>query len=205
MITSSDDMNFEQPGYWQPEDWSPDGRHLLLLHLEDINMKMMRSDLVELDMNRVAMSRTNAQPWQPWQQAIARYTEPALSEVAPVYAHRGRYSPNGEFIVTTAIRKRETVADWKALDFELGIIARRDGSYRKVVSHENGLRGPVCWSPDGKQILFSRPLEKGDQTEQFASDDPKALNQEWGLGLWIINTDGTSERMLTTGWSPDWK
>jgi len=31
------------------------------------------------------------------------------------------------------------------------------------------------------------------------------INQEHGLGLWAIKPDGTGERLLTTGWGPDWR
>jgi len=50
---TTEDKIFEQPGHWTPQDWSPDGKRLLLTHGEIINSKLMRSELVELDMEHV--------------------------------------------------------------------------------------------------------------------------------------------------------
>jgi hypothetical protein len=36
---TSEDMIFEQPGNWTPQDWSPDGKKLLLTHAEIIRLK----------------------------------------------------------------------------------------------------------------------------------------------------------------------
>jgi hypothetical protein len=131
--------------------------------------------------------------------------EPVLGDLARVSPNDARYSPDGKFIAVTAIRKAEKPGvAWEALDFELGVIDRATATYRKVVSYKDGLRGPICWSPDGSEILFSRPLESSDKREAMGSGDG-AINQEHGLGLWAIKPDGSGERFLTTGWSPDWR
>ncbi len=64
--------------------------------------------------------------------------------------------------------------------------------------YKDGLRGPICWSPDGTEILFSRPLPAGDKREASKEEDN-------GLGLWAIKPDGSGARFLSTGWSPDWR
>jgi hypothetical protein len=97
--------------------------------------------------------------------------------------------------------KRRTVLRASA---KVGVIDRATAVYRNVVGYKDGLRGPICWSRDGPEILFSRPLKAGDRREAMGPDDG-AVGQEHGLGLWAIKLDGGSERFLTTGWSPDWR
>jgi hypothetical protein len=203
---TSEDMIFEQPGLWEPQDWSPDGKKLLLTHREFIG-PLMRSDLVEIDMATVEKMQKDARrnSSERWQNSSTGALEPVLGDTAPVSPNDARYSPDGKFIAVTAIRKAEKPgADWKPLDFELGVIDRATATYRKVVWYPDGLRGPICWSPHGLEIVFSRPLKAGDKREAMAPGDG-ALNQEHGLGLWAIKPDGSGERFLTTGWSPDWR
>jgi Tol biopolymer transport system component len=201
---ASEDMIFEQPGYWTPMDWSPDGKKLLLTHGEIISMKMglMSNILVELDMATVEKMLTHPRRntfgrWQNYD--TTELLEPVLGDAAAVSPNGARYSPDGKFIAVTAIRKAEKPGGgWKALDFELGVIDRARATYQKVVWYKDGLRGPICWSPDGAEILFSRPLEPGDKREASKEEDN-------GLGLWAIKSDGSGARFLTTGWSPDWR
>ena len=72
----------------------------------------------------------------------------------------------------------------------LDVASRR---IRIIAEYPEGIRGPICWSPDGKEILFSRHLPAGDQREKVPD----------GLGIWVIRPDGTGARFLTTGWAPD--
>ena len=74
----------------------------------------------------------------------------------------------------------------------LDVASRR---LRTIAKYAEGIRGPICWSPDGKEILFSRHLPAGDQREKVPD----------GLGIWAIRPDGTGARFLTTGWAPDWR
>jgi hypothetical protein len=206
---TAEDKIFELPGSWTPQDWSPDGKRLLLTHGEIVNAKLLRNELVELDMEHVKKvlnhPRRNdleARRWQNWD--TAELLEPVLGQAAPVAPTLARYSPDGKYIALTAIRRAEKPREWKALDFELGVIDREKATYRKVIWYKDGLRGPICWSPDGSEILFSRPLKAGDKREAMGPADG-AINQEHGLGLWAIKPDGSGERFLTTGWSPDWR
>src|SRR5437763_11678183 len=199
---TDEEMVFEQPGHWTPQDWSPDGKKLLLLRDEFIDVRLTgHSDLFELDLPTVERVRKAAQPRARWQNGpVLEALSPVLGAAAPVDPNDARYSPDGKSIAVTAVRKAAKPGEWNSLDFELGVIDRATAAYRKVAWYEEGLRGPICWSPDGSEILFSRPLKAGDRRERFKGDSG-ALRQEWGLGLWSIRPDGTGERFVTTGWS----
>ena len=194
----------ERPGRWTPADWSPDGNKLLLVWSDTPNLSLMHSTLLELDMPQVARAARTARPQSRWQRRNHEALHEVLGQAVPVEVYDARYAPNGKSIAVTAIRKRDKPTEWLSLDFELGVIDRATAGYKKVVWHQEGLRGPICWSPDGSEILFSRPLQAGDARE-VTKGAGGALRQEWGLGLWSIRPDGTSERFMTTGWSPDWR
>lgn len=201
---TTEDMIFEQPGYWTPMDWSPDGKKLLLMHGEIVSIKpgLMTNILVELDMVTVEKMLTHPRrkSFGRWQNSdTTELLEPVLGDAVPVSPNDARYSPDGKFIAVTAIRKVEKPGgEWKAHDFEVGVIDRATATYRKVVWYKDGLRGPICWSPDGTEILFSRPLEPADKRERSKEEGS-------GLGIWAIKRDGSGARFLTTGLSPDWR
>ncbi|MFL5240555.1 MAG: hypothetical protein ACJ8FY_00460 [Gemmataceae bacterium] len=201
---TSEDMIFEQPGYWTPVDWSPDGQKLLLAHGETISIKagLMSSVLVELDMATIEkmLNHPRQKSFGRWQNSDTKeLLEPVLGDAALVRPNDARYSPNGKFTAVTAIRKAEKPGvEWKALDFELGVIERATAKYKKLAWFKEGLRGPISWSPDGTEILFSRPLSPGDEREAWKEEGT-------GFGLWAIGLDGSGLRFLTTGWSPDWR
>ncbi len=109
---TSEDMIFEQPAYWTPMDWSPDGKKLLLTHGEIISIKpaLMTNILVELDMTTVEKMLTHPRRnsfgrW--WNYDTTELLEPVLGDAAPVSPNGARYSPDGKFIAVTAIRKAE--------------------------------------------------------------------------------------------------
>jgi hypothetical protein len=198
---TNEQLVLERPGYWTPQDWSPDGTKLLLAWSDFFDVTLFRSSLLELDMLQVEQATKNAPPFRRWQRSQTEALKEVLGKAAPVEPDHGRYSPDGKSIAVTAVRKTAKPGEWQSLDFELGIIDRSTAMYKKVAWYQEGLRGPISWSPDGGQILFSRPLKAGDKREAF-NGDSGALRQEWGLGLWSIKADGTGERFLTTGWSP---
>jgi hypothetical protein len=200
---SSEEMILERPGLWIPEDWSPDGSKLLLEWSEFFDVTLFRTCLLELDMRQVEKFIKDASLFSRWQRGQNNALKEVLGKASPVEASGGRYSPDGKSIAVTAFRKTAKPGEWKSLDFELGIIDRATASYQKVAWYEDGLRGPICWSPASAEILFSRTLKEGDKREGGKEDG--ALRQEWGLGLWSIKADGSGARMLTTGWSLDWR
>jgi hypothetical protein len=200
---ASEDFIFEYPGTWSPQDWSPDGKKLLLRHFLSIDDKLTRIDLFELDLTMTDGWKAKVRTGERWQNDwVTEALSPVLGDTAAVWPHDARYSPDGKTIALTAIRKKDKPGPWKALDFELGVVDRAAMTYRKVVRYEDGLRGPICWSPDGTEILFSRPLKADDKREALEDSE---VGAERGLGLWGIKPNGTGERFLTTGWSPDWR
>lgn len=201
---TADEMIFEQTGYWQPEDWSPEGQKLMLLDYQRTSANIYRSNLVELDLNFVKRSQETAAPLQQWQRSLVHRMKPLLGEAVPVALHGGRYSPDGRWIATISFPKEQKVTEWRTLDFELGVIDRTNYSYQKVARYPTGLRGPICWSPDSQWILFSRPMKADESKDKFAVA-PHSANPESELGIWMIRFDGTDERFLTPGWSPDWR
>src|SRR5262249_47982350 len=159
-----------RPGYWAPQDWSPDGKRLLL-HCSDFTKgPLSQEGILELDLVQVERAVKNAPPFRRWQRTQDEALTEVLGKAAPVEPNNGRCSTDGTYRRVTAVRKLAKREGWKALDFELALIDRATTTYRKVAHYDGGLRGPICWSPDGSEILFSRPLKAGDKREGYNGD-----------------------------------
>jgi hypothetical protein len=194
---SNEEVVLERPGYWEVEDWSPDGRKLLLIFRPAVTWHYGKGDLIEFDLvaAKDAKSRARRETSLPSSAALDALMTP-LMWGDPGSFIDGRYSPDGRQIATTLyhhLQKPGSTFDPK--DFELGVLDIASGKLRTIAKYAEGLRGPICWSPDGKEILFSRYLSADDQREKVPD----------GLGIWAIHPDGTGARFLTTGWSPDWR
>jgi hypothetical protein len=121
----------------------------------------------------------------------ARYS-PTRNEIAIMtYDPKEMYAPN---LVADdeagSMRMMRLLGKIHVFDLEAHVL-------RKVADYDDGLRGPICWSPDGNDIYFTRYLPKGDDREKFAE------SKEHGLSIWTIGRDGKNARFVTTGWSPD--
>jgi hypothetical protein len=122
-----------------------------------------------------------------------------------------RYSPDGKSIAVEFADRDKMYAPNELGDNEversngmrylgkLAVFEIARGRFTTIIDDSGGLRGPICWSPDGNEILFSRYLPKGDDREKLAKQ------KEHGLAIWAIDKDGHGARMMTTGWSPDWR
>lgn len=84
-----------------------------------------------------------------------------------------------------------------------------DGSEQTRLTNDGYNHGPAAWSPDGKQILFSR-----SEYEPFGrfrpGDYTSGPYDAEGQGLFVMNADGTNKRRLIedrfasgAAWSPD--
>jgi Tol biopolymer transport system component len=194
---SNEDVVLERCGNWHVMDWSPDGKKLLLYFQPALTLQYGKSDLIEFDLIAAKDLQKQAPPGTSWpsNSALDRVMTPLTGGDSASFID-GRYSPNGKQIATVLERHTQKPgADFDPNNFELAVIDVLTGKVQSVAKYKGGLRGPICWSPDGKEILFSRYLEADDQREKM----------EGGLGIWAIHPDGTGARLLTTGWSPDWR
>jgi Tol biopolymer transport system component len=204
---TGEELILEKAGDWLVQDWSPDGKKLLLEVGSLTVPSAPTSELLEYDLTGLERYKKGTFPGAPWQSGIGTslLLRPVVGGSPSHLFSGGRYSPDGKSIAVTASKRPDKPSSAYALpNFELGVIDRAKATYQKVVSYPGegyGLRGPLCWSPDGTAILYSRPLAKDDGREKGAGD----AGAPAGLGIWAIKADGTGERFLTTGWAAEWR
>jgi hypothetical protein len=214
---SNEDFVLEQPGITIVLDWSPDGSRLLLeRRYFDIQPKRS-SDILEFRLADAIAARSRMRGadasslrgsiWAA--NSAGSYLKPLVAGTKQMDFDDARYSPNGKSIALVFADPEKMYALNEVADDESGrsnmmrflgklaVMEIATGEMKTIVNDSEGLRGPICWSPDGNEILFSRYLPKGDIREKM----PK----EHGLAIWGIRKDGTGARMITTGWSPDWR
>jgi Tol biopolymer transport system component len=190
---SNEKVAIEQPGILIVLDWSLDGKRLLLSR-RYFDIRPERScDLFELEL------------------ATSRCLPYLIEGSRDVSVQDARYSPRGDTIAVIFTDPKKQYAPNECAKDELDTsrmmrvlgklaVLDRDGkNMRTIADYPDGMRGPMCWSPDGTSILVSRYLPKGDNREQTDKD------AEHGLAIWAVRVDGKGERFLTTGWSPDWR
>jgi hypothetical protein len=193
---SPEDTVMDRQGAWAPLDWSPDGKRLLLWSRPGLGTGVSR--LFEFDLDRAARLRKAAPRVDPTDACLR-----PLTDASTIIAD-ARYSPDGRAIAALASTYLKQLgddgfdtADYRA-SITLVVIKDRDPQPRVVIEYPEGLRGPICWSPDGREILFCRYLEPGDKRE-------KMKEGHLGLGIWAVRPDGAGARFLTTGWCPSWR
>lgn len=188
---SNETVEIEQPGILIVFDWSPDGKRLLLSRRYFDSTPERAADLFELD-----LSNNKCLP----------YLIEGSHDMNVVDA---RYSPRGEKIAVMYIDQIDEYAPNECAENKLGkkqmtqmlgklaVMDRDRNNMRTIADYSDGMRGPMCWSPDAELILVSRYLPKDDEREQ--------VDGRCGLAIWAVQADGKGERFLTTGWSPDWR
>jgi hypothetical protein len=199
---SHEEVVLEKPGVWTACDWSPDGQKLLLLYGAAWRPTYGRWDLIEFDLAKAAHQKERMHELRPGEDfASGMAVEYCLTSLtdgqAIAWFTCARYSPDGSRIATVFSRRARLVDPGL---HELGVFEIASETLQPIVAYPNPdkIRGPICWSPDGTEILISRPLSPGDRRESSAADDSP------GLGIWAVRSDGASSRFLTTGWSADW-
>jgi hypothetical protein len=195
-VHSSPTQVLEKPHreVWRVLDWSPDGKKLLLEHRSSIDLSSTKFGLFELDLGAIeSKTRGGSAP-------EGEGLMPVIPE-GPSWVMDGKYSPDGTTIAALVLPVQETPGGNK-LDFstvKLTTVDPSRGEMRTVVRYPGEqLWAPLSWSPDGREILFARPLKPDDKREQLAPG-------EAGLGIWAIRPDGTNSRFLTTGWCAEWR
>jgi hypothetical protein len=215
---SQESFILEQPGILIVMDWSPDGKRLLLeRRYLDVSPHrpndILQFELAEDQASR-ARSRGNNGPLRgsAWSATTApQFLKTLIEGTRHRDPNNARYSPDGRFLAIEFTDQDKMYApnELGENEFErnnmmrylgkLAVFEIATGRFTAIVDDADGLRGPVTWSPDGNEILFSRYLPKGDDREKMAKD------KEHGLAIWSVHKDGRGARFVTTGWSPDWR
>jgi Tol biopolymer transport system component len=199
---SIEEVVLEKAGCWTACDWSPHGQRLLLLYQNTGSPNYGRWDLIELDLHKARYQRERMAELRPGDDfASSRAVEGCLRSVTdglPIaWFAEPRYSPDGSRIATIFSRRARLTDPGL---HELGVIDVANERLEAIAEyrHPDRIHGPICWSPDGTEILIARPLPPVDRRENLATGEP-------GLSIWAIRPDGMEARFLTTGWSPDWR
>jgi len=208
------DFLLEQKGIWVVLDWSPDGERLLIARRQfDVPGKTV-SDIYEFRMSDALAARKQEKGWSTsirgseWAaRSASRFLSKVVCDCDQMDVCDARYSPDGKSLAALLIDPKNPNAPNECADDELGrgnmrrilgkvaTIDIATGKSRIIADFDYGIRGPICWSPDGGEILFSRYLPKNDKREK--------CDGVHGLSIWAVGRDGSNPRFLTTGWSPD--
>jgi hypothetical protein len=203
----------EQYGKWFVLDWSPDGTRLLVQR-RDFGQRAedLTSDLFEFRLADTSKARKRDKKDfdAKWIVIDApTFLDPIELDLHGMQFSDARYSPTRNELAILIYDPKNMYAPNLVADDELGrgrmmrllgkiqVFDLDNNKPRKVADYNNGIRGPICWSPDGNEILFSRYLSKDDDREKFSTA------KEHGLAIWAVGRDGTNARFVTTGWSPD--
>jgi len=195
----------DRPGIWSPSDWSPDGKRLLLEFKSQAGSSALdsTSDLYELDLVAFQDIRKNHREVSQADAVtllVQNYLKELTGKVEKPRFMCGRYSPDGKHIA--AVRYLEP---WngrgRARRGNLALIERAALTITTIAEspgdQSDGFRGPICWSPDGRRILFSRNL-----TEAESQSKEKMPG---GLAIWSVPIEGGEQTFVTTGWCPEWR
>jgi hypothetical protein len=196
----NEEIVLDRPGIWVPHDWSPDGARLLASRATSPILQEASTALYELDLAAVAGARPEAEG-APEEGRGLRAILPMSRAIG---CSSARYSPDGEEIA--AICSALEPEPGKMIDpsrfaasFELKLLDRAGGAPRTVFRAPDIFGGPICWSPDGRRILFAR----FNSPEQAAAPEREPADD--ALTIWSIGRDGEGPRPLAGGWCPDWR
>ncbi len=195
----------DRPGVWSPSDWSPDGERLLLEFKSQAASSALdsTSDLYELDLAAFSDIRKQHREISPADAVtliVQNYLKELTGNVEKPRFLCGRYSPDGKHIA--AVRYLDPWnGSGRVRRSEMALIERDTLKITTIVispnNHSNGLRGPICWSPDGRRILFSRNLAEAESQSKE--------KMPGGLGIWSVPIEGGEPTFVTSGWCPEWR
>jgi hypothetical protein len=200
---TAEEVVLEKPGYWTASDWSADGNRLLLIYDPTRSPCFGRSDLIELDLDMARHQKERMRELQPAEDfASGRtidYCLKSLTDGLPIgWFVDSRYSPDGKTIAVVYSHRARLV------DFgfhKLGLFDITSETIEPIAEVPNPevISGPICWSPDGTEILFARRVHPDAYGEVPAASESRLPS------IWAIRPDGTGARFITEGWSPDWR
>ena len=188
------------PQIWRVLDWSPDGKKLLVEHRTTVDMLRASSRLYELDLVS-AETKGGRKPFDRGRSDDQQDDDrmKTVMDDSSRWVLDGKYSPDGKTIAALIEPMRARIQGSKYPGADLATIDVSTQRQQTVVRYPGEkLWAPLCWSPDGKEILFSRTLKPDDRREDQGPGEP-------GWGIWAIRPDGTNARFITTGWCADWR
>ncbi len=163
-------------------DWSPDGSRLLFTRVSNVDSFHEAHALFTVSSAGGKATALTA-------------GKPSYVENVPGFDEAGSYSPDGTRIAYVHSESNPTQALQQSNIFVMDTNGKQVRPVTRFPDSAGDLGG-VQWSPDGKQLVFSR----------LNSDTSKPAG---GLALFVIGADGTGLRRLTpwtlgAGGVPDW-
>jgi Tol biopolymer transport system component len=208
---SGQQVILDRSGIWLPHDWSPDGKRMLVSYKTSLNPQKASYALFELDLDaaKEEMSRARSSPKPPGpKDEDGIPSGGGLRVVLPLARTIGssiaRYAPDGKSIALFGSSLEPPSDD--LIDparypsgLELRVLDLDGGNSRVLCREPDIFGGPICWSPDGRQVLFARFNDKNAAIKPVLEPPGDIFT------IWSIGRDGTNLRRLTTGWCPDWR
>jgi hypothetical protein len=209
---SGEQVILDRSGIWVAQDWSLDGKRLLVSYRSSGILQRASSALFELDLDaakeEMSRARSNLKPPGPID-VDGIPSGGGLRVVLPLartIGWSGRYAPDGKSVALVGSSLQPPTdglidpAQY-ASSFELRVVDLGGGNSRALCREPDIFGGPICWSPDGREVLFARFNNKEEAVNVNPDRDPPGDT----LAIWSIGRDGTNLRRLTTGWCPDWR
>lgn len=192
--------------------WSPDGRSIAFTRSRDGNsgIYVINADGTEQRLLMPAAVTYPAQlAWSPNSEKIAFTIEHPKAPAAQtrnleIYVVNADGSGQ-QRLTRSPVRDNDPVwsPDGRRIAFESNWqlwVMNADGSGKQRLTRNGVHNFNPAWSPDGKRIAFERGRKEREVSNGAAGS--------WGLGLYVMNADGSGQQRLAQGgsqpyWSPD--
>ena len=216
--------------------WSPDGTHIAYLHYASQSVYgVWLADTAGGSPHQVVSGAWQYLDWSPDGTHLALATNGIYSvnlnggppQAITSYGFSPRWSPNGNRIAFQ-------IYDTSGVG-TIGLVSPDGSGLRVLAPPDTESWSEPDWSPDGTRLVHVRTIPRGGRSDLFVMDttshaavrlttdgaedkgpawSPDGQWIAWSIGtfpptsdLWLMKSDGTGARMLTTGgdlsWSPD--